>query len=72
MTFNDDHIDVQAHQVRRQRGEPVDLAFSKSIIESDVLSLDITVLAKPVAKRFSYARRGSYTQGQKPNFVDFR
>jgi hypothetical protein len=43
---NDD-VDIEPHQLRRKLIEPIKLPFRKSVLDDDVLSLDVAKLAQP-------------------------
>jgi len=52
-----DDVDVEPHQLRRERGEPIVLPFGKSILDGDVLAFDPSELAQPFAKGLDEAGR---------------
>src|SRR5439155_14924246 len=45
-----DEVDLETHQLTRQRREPLDVAARRSQLEDEVLTLDITALPESPAK----------------------
>ena len=46
----DDHIDLTADEIGRQRGQPIIVPFRPAIFDGHVLTLDITDLAHPLTE----------------------
>jgi hypothetical protein len=54
LAYRDDDVNLEGDQLRRDRGEPVDVPLGKSVCDLDVATVDVTeitqVLDQPLGR----------------------
>src|SRR5262249_53572509 len=68
---SEDHIDVHANELGRQRGHAIEPAFAPANLDLDVLALDVPEVAKPLAEIFQ-ERRGTVLRCDRLQVTDPR